>query len=229
MTDAIAFALADKRRPARDRARDLRDHVAEVLAFADLRPGEVVADFLPFRGYFTRLFSALVGPAGQVFACVPDVLTRIGRIDAGRAEIGAFAPALGNVTLLDGAPEAAAAPPEPLDLFWISQNYHDLHDPFMGPVDIARFNAAAFAALKPGGRLIIIDHVAERNAPDVVTDTLHRISPDLARREIEKAGFVFEAQSDALANLADTHRMSVFARGRRYHTDRFIFRFRRPA
>jgi predicted methyltransferase len=229
MSDAIARALRDKARPARDRARDRRDHAAEVLAFADLRAGEVVADFLPFRGYFTRLFSALVGPAGRVFACVPDVLSKIERIAAGRAEIAAFAPALGNVALLDGAPEDAGAPPEPLDLFWIAQNFHDLHDPFMGPVDIVRFNAAAFAALKPGGRLILIDHVAELDAPETVTDTLHRISPALARLELEAAGFVFDGQSPALANPDDEHRLSVFARGRRYHTDRFIFRFRRPA
>jgi predicted methyltransferase len=229
MSGAVVQALADRARPARDRARDARDHTAEVLAFADVQPGEVIADFLPFRGYYTRLFSALVGPSGCVFACVPGVLTNIDRIAAGRAEIAAFAPALGNVAMLDGAPEAAGAPPVPLDLFWISQNYHDLHDPFMGPVDVARFNAAVFAALKPGGRLILIDHVADRDAPDTVTDTLHRISPERVRREIEKAGFVFDGQSHTLANPDDVHRLNVFAHGRRYHTDRFIFRFRRPA
>jgi predicted methyltransferase len=229
MSDPIGRALTDKGRPPRDHARDLRDHAAEVLAFADLRPGEVVADFLPFRGYFTRLFSALVGPSGRVFACVPEVLTKIERIAAGRAEIAAFAPGLGNVALLDGAPEDAGAPPEPLDLFWIAQNYHDLHDPFMGPVDIGRFNAAAFAALKPGGRLILTDHVAEPDAPGTVTDTLHRISSAQARLEFEAAGFVFDGQSSALANPDDTHRLSVFAQGRRYHTDRFIYRFRRPS
>jgi predicted methyltransferase len=229
MNTAIALALTDKRRPARDRARDLRDHAAEVLAFADVRPGEVIADFLPFRGYFARLFSALAGPEGRVFACVPTVLTKIDRIEAGRAEIAAFAPALGNVTLIGGPPEAAGAPPEPLDLFWISQNYHDMHDPFMGPVDIARFNAAAFAALKPGGRLIIIDHAAALDAAESVTDRLHRISPEVAQREIEAAGFVFEAQSNALANPSDNHGLSVFARSLRFHTDRFVFRFRRPA
>jgi predicted methyltransferase len=225
----IDAALADKARPPRDRARDTRDQTAAVLAFADVQAREAVADFLPFRGYFTRLFSTLVGPSGRVFACVPAALTTIPRIAAGRAEIAAFAPALGNVTLIDGGLEAADAPPAPLDLFWIAQNYHDLHDPFMGPIDIARFNAAAFGALKPGGRLIVVDHVADKDAPEDVTDRLHRISPDVARREIEAAGFVFDGASRALANPDDVHRLSVFAHGRRYHTDRFIYRFRRPA
>lgn len=228
-TAAIAAALSTKGRPARDRARDKRDHVDEILAFAAIGAGEVVADFLPFRGYFTRLFANLVGPEGRVYAIVPNDLMKIERIDRGYTEIAAFAGALANVRLAGARAQAAGGLPEPVDLFWISQNYHDLHDPFMGPVDIAAFNAAVFAALKPGGRLIIIDHVAAKGAPADVTDTQHRIEPTVARREIEAAGFLWDGQSQALANSDDAHRVSVFARGLRYHTDRFIYRFRKPA
>jgi predicted methyltransferase len=222
----IAAALAVKGRPARDRARDARDHTAEILDFADVVPGEVVADFLPFRGYYTRLFSTLVGVKGRTFAVVPKALTTIDRIRQGAAEIATFAQDLENVQLVDGAPERAGALPEPVDLFWLSQNYHDLHDPFMGPVDIAAFNAAVFIALKPGGRLIVIDHVADDGAP--VTDTKHRISPTVARTEIEAAGLLFDGHCDALANPDDRRSLSVFAHGLRYHTDRFIYRFRKP-
>ena len=41
------------------------------------------------------------------------------------------------------------AAPAPLDLVWISDNYHDLHDPFFAPADLAKVNAAVFKALKP--------------------------------------------------------------------------------
>ena len=224
----IAEALASRGRPARDRARDQRDRTAAVLAFAAVQAGDVVADFLPFRGYYTRLFAALVGPEGRTYAVIPAELTKIDRIKAGAAEIAAFAKGQPNIRLLEGQAGRAGALPELVDLFWISQNYHDLHDPFMGPVDIAAFNASVFAALKPGGRMILIDHVAETGAPDSVTDTKHRIVPGAARREIEAAGLRFDGHCDALANPDDRRGLSVFAHGVRYHTDRFIYRFRKP-
>jgi predicted methyltransferase len=227
--EAVAQALADKHRPARDRARDKRDHIGGVLAFASIAPGEIVADFMPFRGYYTRLFAALVGVAGRAYAVVPEELTRIERIAKGRAEIAGFAASQRTIELVGGPVGQAGALPEPVDLFWISENYHDLHNAVMGPVDIGAFNAAVFEALKPGGRLIIVDHVAAKGAPRDVTEKLHRIEPAVARREIEAAGFKWHGQSDALANPADRHASSIFARGIRYHTDRFIHRFRKLA
>jgi predicted methyltransferase len=227
-SEAIAAALKAKGRPPRDRARDGRDHTAEILAFAAVAPGEIVADFLPFRGYYTRLFSALVGEQGRTYAVIPDDLTRIERIKAGGKEIAAFAQAMPNIELIDGPAVQAGRLPEPVDLFWISGNYHDLHDPFMGPVPIANFNAAAFVAIKSGGRLIIIDHVAAKHSPQDVTNSKHRIEPDVARREIEAAGFLFDGQCNVLRNPADDHEKSIFAHGTRYHTDRFIYRFRKP-
>ena len=226
---SVAKALAAKGRPPRDRARDERDRTSEILAFATVTAGEVVADFLPFRGYYTRLFTELVGERGRVYAIVPAQLKRIERINQGAAEIEEFAKDHPVVRPIDGPVNRAGAPPEPVDLFWLSQNYHDLHDPFMRPADIPKFNAAVFAALKPGGRLVLIDHVANDDAPADVTETKHRISPAVARREIEAAGFQWDGHCDALANPADGHVHSVFARGVRYHTDRFIFRFRKPA
>jgi predicted methyltransferase len=227
--EPIARALADKGRPSRDRARDKRDQIGEVLAFASIAPAEIIADFLPFRGYYTRLFAALVGVAGRAYAIVPEDLTRIERIAKGRAEIAGFAASEPRIKLASGPVAQAGALPEPVDLFWISENYHDLHNAFMGPVDIGAFNAAVFGALKPGGRLIVIDHVAAKGALRDVTEKLHRIEPAAARREIEAAGFKWDGESDALANPTDRHASSIFARGVRYHTDRFIHRFRKPA
>ena len=67
----IGLAIADPSRPAEDRAQDDRRHVAEVLAFADIRAGEKVVDLMPGAGYYTRLFSKLVGPTGEVYALQP--------------------------------------------------------------------------------------------------------------------------------------------------------------
>ena len=123
----------------------------------------------------------------------------------------------------------AAKYPEQLDVFWISQNYHDLHDPFMGPVDMAAFNRTVYAALKPGGVYLVLDHVAASGSPADVTDTLHRIEPSTVRREVEAAGFKFEGESALLANPSDPHTAGVFDASIRGRTDQFILKFRRPA
>ncbi|HEX3950333.1 MAG TPA: hypothetical protein VHW95_10830 [Steroidobacteraceae bacterium] len=122
----------------------------------------------------------------------------------------------------------AAKYPEQLDEFWISQNYHDLHDNFMGPVDMVAFNRAVFAALKPGGVYVVLDHVAAKGSPPDVTDTLHRIEAATVRREVEAAGFKFSAESTLLANPADPHTAGVFDLSIRGRTDQFILKFRRP-
>ena len=110
--EAVARALADTERPARDRARDKRDHIGEVLAFASIAPGEIVADFLPFRGYHTRLFATLVGLAGRAYAVVPEDLIRIERIAKGRAEIAAFAAGEPAIELASGPVAQAGTLPQ---------------------------------------------------------------------------------------------------------------------
>jgi predicted methyltransferase len=228
-TDPIAAAIADASRPATDTVRDTDRKPAAVLAFAGTKPGDVVADYAAGQGYFTRLFAGVVGPRGHVYSVVPSELFVYPNIVKGTADIETWAASHANVSVDFGSALAATRFPEPLDLFWISQNYHDLHDSFMGPVDIAAFNNAVYAALKPGGHYIVLDHVAAAGAPANVTDTLHRIAPDVVRREVEAAGFVLESESHVLANPGDPHTATVFDKSIRGHTDQFILKFRKPA
>src|SRR3954465_2525715 len=65
---AIAAAVADPARPQADRDRDADRKPAECVAFAGLKPGQRIADLLPGGGYFTRIFSGVVGPKGEVIA-----------------------------------------------------------------------------------------------------------------------------------------------------------------
>lgn len=224
----IAAAIADPARPATDVERDANRKPGEVLAFAGVKPGDRVADYAAGNGYFTRLFSGIVGPQGHVHASVPASLFQYENIVKGIADIQAYVVKHPNVLVTAGSAIDVARYPEKLDLFWISQNYHDLHDPFMGPVDMKAFNRAVYAALKPGGIYIVLDHVAAKGSPADVTDTLHRIEPSTVRREVEAAGFEFVASSDALANSADPHTTGPFNAAIRGHTDQFIFKFRRP-
>jgi predicted methyltransferase len=227
-SQAIAAAIADPARPQTDTVRDANRKPAETLAFANLQPGDRIADYAAGSGYFTRLFAAVVGSAGHVYASVPSGLFKYPNIVKGIADIETYAAAHPNVTLTFASALEAARYPEKLDVFWISQNYHDLHDKFMGPVDMASFNRAVYTALKPGGAYIVLDHTAAPGSPPEVTETLHRIEPSVVRSEVEAAGFKFEAESAVLANTADPRTAGPFDPSIQGHTDQFILKFRKP-
>jgi predicted methyltransferase len=226
--DPVASAVADPARPAKDVARDRDRKPDATLRFIGVRPGDRIADYASGSGYFTRLFSAAVGPTGQVYASVPSGLLTFPNIVSGLAETQSWSVKHPNVTITLGSALAAARYPEPLDIFWIGQNYHDLLADFMGPVDIARFNKAVYAALKPGGYYVILDHVAAPGSPADVTDSLHRIEPALVRKQVEAAGFEYVGASQALANSSDPHTAGVFDPSIRGRTDQFLFKFRKP-
>lgn len=225
----IAAAVADHTRPQAEVERDADRKPAQTLAFAGVKPGDRVADYAPGTGYFTHLFSDIVGKEGHVYAMVPTPMVKFDRAAKGLADLQAWSKDHPNVTASSADALGGVKFPEPLDLFWISQNYHDLHDKFMGPVDVAAFNKAVYAALKPGGVYLVLDHVAAKDAPADVTETLHRIEPSTVRREVEAAGFKLESESNILSNPADPHTATVFDKSIRGHTDQFIYKFRKPA
>lgn len=217
----IQAAVENPARPAEDRARDEARKPAEMLEFAHIRPGQTVIDFMPGSGYFTRLFAAAVGPNGRVYAFVPtEVASHVKKMPAN----GATDPAMPNVTYLV-APVMQFGAPRPVDLVWTSQNYHDLHDPFMGPANMEKFNAEVYMALVPGGRYVIEDHAAAPGSGVSATNTLHRIDPAVVKHEVMGAGFIYEGQSKVLRNPADNHTLKVFDPAIRGHTDQFVYKF----
>jgi predicted methyltransferase len=224
---ALAAAVADPSRPDSDTARDAERKPEQTLAFAGVKPGDRVADYVADSGYFTRLFSGVVGPKGRVYALQPTAFFRYKSFAPDVAELEGYAVAHPNVTVTIAAALEGLSLPEKIDLFWISQNYHDLHDKFMGPVDTAAFNKAVYKALKPGGVYVVLDHSAAPGAPADVTDTLHRIESSTVRREVEAAGFKFDSESSILANPADPRTAKVFDPSIRGHTDQFILKFRK--
>ncbi len=108
------------------------------------------------------------------------------------------------------APVNDFAPPVPVDLVWLSDNYHDLHDPFFAPAEVAKINAAVFKALKPGGIYLIVDHAAAAGSGLRDTNTLHRIDEATVKSEVEAAGFQLVGESEVLRNPADDHTRKIF-------------------
>jgi predicted methyltransferase len=225
---ALTAAVADSSRPDSDTTRDADRKPEQTLAFSGIKPGDKVADYVADSGYFTRLFSSVVGSKGHVYAVEPTAFFKYKSFPAAIAELQGYAVAHPNVTVTTAAALEGLKFPEKLDLFWISQDYHDLHDKFMGPVDIAAFNKAVYEALKPGGFYVVLDHSAAPGAAADVTETLHRIESSTVRREVEAAGFKFDSESSILANPADPRTAKVFDPTIRGHTDQFILKFRKP-
>ena len=115
--------------------------------------------------------------------------------------------------------------PEPVDLAWTSENYHDMHN---GPTpSFAGVNEATFRALKPGGIYFIEDHAAAVGAGASVTSTLHRIEPAAVIEEVSRAGFALDAQSDLLANPDDPKTAGVRDPSIQGKTEKLALRFRK--
>ena len=225
---AVAAAVADRSRPPEDVARDANRKPGETLAFLGIRPGMKVADYIANSGYFTRLFADMVGPKGHVYAVELDEIVGFANVARGYADLKSWATSRPTVTVTTNPVADSLNFPEKLDLFWTAQNYHDLHDKFLGPVDVPAFNRKVFAALKPGGFYVVLDHSAAPGAPDDVTETLHRIQEDRVKREVLAAGFELVGESRLLANPADPRTKNVFDDSIRGKTDQFILKFRRP-
>ncbi len=221
----IAAALADKARPAADTARDAARKPGELLAFAEVKPGQKVADFMMGGGYFTRILSPAVGPTGKVYAYQSAEFIKF-RAAYG-TEQSTVAADYKNVVPLT-APIASAGLPDGLDLVLTVQNYHDLHLKAFPAETADTVNKEIFKALKPGGLYVIVDHAAASGAPLTVADTQHRIDEAIAKTEVEAAGFKLVAEDKMLANPADPHDKLVFDPSIRGKTDQFVLKFRKP-
>jgi predicted methyltransferase len=222
-TAPASLALAQQ--PPADAVTDPAMKGPEVIAFIGVKPGDKVADIV--AGRFVRALSTAVGPKGKLYAVMPAEVVKAHPEVEGLLKTTAAMPAYSNV-VVSTPPINSPALPSGLDAVFIRQNYHDLYDKFMGPADVAAFNKAVYAALKPGGVYVILDHAAAAGAPMTVTETIHRIDPALVKADMAKAGFKFDGESKVLANPDDDHNKMVFNPAIRGKTDQFLYKFRKP-
>ena len=218
---AITAAVADSARPAADTARDAARKPAEIVAFAGVKPGDKVAEMFPGGGYFTRVLAKTVGPKGHVYALVPaGFANRPGGLDA----LNALAAQYGNVSVV-ATDLATFKLPEPVDVVWTSENYHDFHN---GPTaDIAALDKAVFNNLKPGGIFYVEDHSAAPGAGLAATSQFHRMDEAVAKSELTAAGFKLDGEGELLRNPADNKAASNSETGH-FASDRFMLRMKRP-
>jgi predicted methyltransferase len=222
-TDPTQTAIEAKSRSAEDKKSDEHRQPKKLLEFSKVKAGDTVVDFFPGKGYWTGLFTTLVGTKGKVIAHVPK-----------EVEGAHFKPVESGKKAVEGKKNAelkvvpmTEAPGKNVDVVWTVQNYHDMHIPKFMKVDVAAYNKLVFQMLKPGGYYVVVDHVANPGADLFLIEKLHRIDPKQVRKEIEAAGFVFEEESKALAQNED-HNTNVFDPAIRGKTDQFAYRFVKP-
>jgi predicted methyltransferase len=211
-------ALGSAERSAEHKARDENDKPIEVVQFLGVEEGMTALDIISGGGYWTGVLSAAVGSAGTVYMHNPPFMaSREGFAEQERAIVDR----LGNVEPLHGDLGDADVQ---VDVAITSNNFHDQYNRGGEEAGVA-FLGGVYAALKPGGVLGLIDHAGlpgENNAE------LHRIDADAAKRTLEAAGFVVEAESDVLANPDDPKTVGVRDDSVRGKTEKILIRARKP-
>jgi predicted methyltransferase len=205
-----------------DRQADVRRKPAKMLAFIGVKPGMKVLDMEANAGYSTELLARAVGPDGVVYAQDPAAI--IERFVKDKFDTRAQKPAMKNVVHVirdfgDPIPPDVSG----LDLITFFFAYHDVT--YM-PVDRAEMNRKMFAALKPGGFLVIADHSAKPGDGTSVAKTLHRIEETTLRQEIEAAGFKLAAEGDFLHSPQDPRDVPVFKP--QIPVDEFLLKYQKP-
>ncbi len=223
---AVAAAVADTSRLADNRKLDEGRHPADVLGFAQVKRGSTVADLLAGNGYYSEMLADLVGPKGTV---IPMNSPRFHKAETWATITKAYpnmAPMVRPVNTITLAPKS-------VDMIFTHLVYHDLYwesEKFEFPrVNVDAMVANWFSALKPGGTVIVVDHAGPAGDTRDVVEKLHRIDPATVRADMERAGFVFDGDSEALRIKEDDHSKNVFDPAIRGKTDRFMMRFKKPA
>ncbi|WP_447751691.1 class I SAM-dependent methyltransferase [Sphingopyxis fribergensis] len=223
---AVAAAVADKQRLADNRKQDEGRHPADVLAFAQVKRGSTVADLLAGNGYYSEMLADLVGPKGMVIPMNPPGFHKEETWAGLLKTHPNMAPMVRPVNQMALAPKS-------VDMMFTHLVYHDLYwesEKFKFPrIDVDAMVADWYRALRPGGTVIVVDHVGPAGDTREVVEKLHRIDPAKVRADMERAGFVFDGDSDALRIAADDHSKNVFDPAIRGKTDRFMMRFKKPA
>lgn len=225
--DHVRAAVDAPDREEADRALDAGRHPAELLAIFGVAPGMRVGEIASGGGYTTELLARVVGPTGVVHGQnSPFILARFAEAPwTARLEKPVMAHVVRHDTEFD---DPFGADVRDLDVVVNVLFYHDTV--WIG-TDRDAMNRAVFAALRPGGRYVLVDHAARVGDGATVTESLHRIEERVVREEVERAGFRLVGTSDVLRAPEDTRDWSASPRTageRRGTSDRFVLVFERP-
>lgn len=225
----IAAAIAATNRTPENVKLDEGRKPLQLLQFFGLKAGMKVLDLFGANQYWSEIMAPAVGPKGHVTVWQPTQFLK----DERRKGFEQFAARQKNVTLISSPFEAPSLPANSYDFAIINLDYHDVYwedaERKIVRMDPDAWLKVLYAAMRPGATVGVVDHVASPGGDTrAVVDKLHRIDPDVVKRDFLKAGFLLESSSDMLRNPADDHSLLVFDPAIRGKTDRFVFKFKKP-
>ncbi len=225
LAGSVEDAINKPGRLAADLERDTRSRPDAVIPLLALEEGDRVADVFGGSGYYSELLASVVGESGEVILQNNDAYKQF----VGKALQQRFdGRDPGNITVLDSEANDLKLGTG-LDAALIIMSYHDLFydDAENGwpQIDDVDFIGQIRAALKPGGRFLIVDHAAPAGTAAAATKSLHRIDEAYAIQRLSTQGFRLVGFSEALRNPSDTHSKLVFDPAIRGKTDRFVLVF----
>ena len=162
--------------------REMEENTSLLLKNLAVKPGMVVADIGAGSGYHSALLSKMVG-TGKVFAVdvEPEMIAYLNaRIK--QEKLSRIVPVLSTE-------QKVSLPENTIDMMLLVDVYHE----FSFPYEMA---LSMWAALKPGGKLVLVEFRAED--PTVPIKTIHKMSEAQAIKEFKAAGFTFDKNIDNL-------------------------------
>lgn len=222
----VEDAMAQPGRLDADLTRDVRSRPDIVLPLLQLAPGDRVADIWAGSGYYSELIASIVGESGEVLLVNNLAYSQFAAKGLAKRQDGRQ---MGSVTIHTREAEDLDLGEDSLDAALIIMSYHDTYhvDEANGwrQIDADDFFGQIHAALKPGGRFLIVDHYASEGSGKASAQELHRIDVDFAKSDIGSRGFKLVAESDILRNPDDDYDIMVFDPKVRGKTDRFVLVF----
>ncbi|GFE83080.1 methyltransferase type 11 [Steroidobacter agaridevorans] len=154
--------------------RESEERPQLTIAALEIKPGQTIADLGAGSGYYSFRIAPLVGERGSVLAI--DVEPRMLRIISERAQRGG----INNITTVLSTPSDPNLEPNSIDLLFMVDVYHELEYPFEVMTKVRE-------ALKPGGRVALIEYRAED--PAVMIKPVHKMTERQIVKELTAAGF----------------------------------------
>ena len=225
--DKIKAAMAADIRTEAEKERDHNRLPEETLAFFGLRDDMKIVELIPGGGWYTKLLVPAVKDKGEYYAAIGT-----GRIKdrlAGKPGFEKMKIVAEDAKLWreEGSRfyslELGSLGVDDADMVLTFRNYHNFN-----AQGRAAMNKAVFDALKPGGIYAVVDHTARHMEPMRDTNR-RRVDPVLAIKEMLDAGFEFVDYTDLHYREDDELEYEVGAKSLRHNSDRWTFKFRKPA
>jgi predicted methyltransferase len=215
--DYIRAAVTNPARLPNSVAHDAYRKPAELLQFANIKPGQRIVEISAYGNYWSPMLSDIIGPKGELWM-----------FDALFAE--PYKPY--HEQFIATHPNAKYQnvdlnkfePPKGVDVLWCVGCFHEL---LLTGVELSAFHAKVYKAMKPGGTYIVSFFNSKDGRETNDTGALHRLDPAAVKAIITSNGFTFYQEERMYRNNDDKKDTKVFTEAEGDLADRTVYMFRK--